>query len=118
MLQDDLTRPTDLFEKFIQPNCGRHQDCPRCKILKQKNFISQDKYYTDMSKNITREPKGDGTYHIRADFVLADTPEKLFPKSNLKEAMGTVGRRLQRLTNRDIETNSTSRSRIGSTEAF
>ena len=88
MLQEDLTRPTDLFEKFIQPNCGRHQDCPRCKILKQKNFISQDKYYTDMSKNITREPKGDGTYHIRADFVLADTPEKLFPKSNLKEAIG------------------------------
>ena len=41
-----------------------------------------------MSKNITREPKGDGTYHIRADFVLADTPEKLFPKSNLKEATG------------------------------
>ena len=25
-------------------------------------------------------------YTFKADFVLADTPEKLFPKSNLKEA--------------------------------
>ena len=76
----------DAMEKYLEVTCQDHKVCWKCKILKTKDFITEQKKYDSMWEACRRERQSDGTYKIIVKYQFRKEPFEMFPVSNVKAA--------------------------------
>ena len=77
----------DVLDKYTKVSCSDHASCVKCKILNERNHITEGDRYQKMWDATTLVPLEDGTHRVKVDYQFRASPGEMFPVGNYKAAL-------------------------------
>ena len=77
----------DVLDKYTKVSCSDHASCVKCKILNERNHITEADRYQKMWDATTLVPLEDGTHRVKVDYQFRASPGEMFPVGNYKAAL-------------------------------
>ena len=77
----------DVMMKYVKASCHSPESCVNCKLLNQKDFISEKERYQKMWDKCNAVLQPDGTSKIEVEYVFRGSVGEMFPNSNYMAAV-------------------------------
>ena len=77
----------DIMTKYIKASCHSPESCIDCKLMNQRDFISEKEKYDAMWNNCNAITQDDGTKVIQVAYQFRGDVAQMFPTSNMEAAI-------------------------------